>query len=256
MGASKGSVESMRDYIPSLLASPFGLANHLWAAITHPIQTSVELTRASIAFINFIREADLSKVGDLVPELKALCKDWDKLNPLERGSAAGYVFTKYGTEILLPVGIAKGVKVYHELRRAEKIMALETLAASPAHKKELIELSTRWAEVRKEAFAHYRIEMDKQGKHILGHRNYDPSDIKSIFFHPSPNILLDKHAGTGRKKHGSGGWGEPGYKELVDFGEPIGYHVNIKTGEKTLTTKGTIHYSKKGAHIVPAHPTE
>jgi hypothetical protein len=38
--------------------------------------------------------------------------------------------------------------------------------------------------------------------------------------------------------------GTPGYKELVDFGELIGYHVNEITGTKTPTPWGTIHYSK------------
>ena len=44
----------------------------------------------------------------------------------------------------------------------------------------------------------------------------------------------------------------PGYKEVVDFKEHIGIWKN-KT-ESLPTTKGTIHYAKDGAHIVPAHP--
>ena len=44
--------------------------------------------------------------------------------------------------------------------------------------------------------------------------------------------------------------GSPNYKEIVDFGEFIGYDVD-KKGIKTATTWGKIHYSKKGAHIVP-----
>lgn len=44
------------------------------------------------------------------------------------------------------------------------------------------------------------------------------------------------------------------FNELVDFKEQIGFWSN-KGGTETLpTTKGVIHYSKDGAHIIPAHP--
>jgi hypothetical protein len=48
--------------------------------------------------------------------------------------------------------------------------------------------------------------------------------------------------------------GAPGYKEMVSFGEHIGYDVNPRTGEKLATTWGIIHYAKDGIHIVPARP--
>jgi len=43
-------------------------------------------------------------------------------------------------------------------------------------------------------------------------------------------------------------------KERVNFGKVIGEHVSKETGVKTQTTWGKIHYSKKGAHIVPSKP--
>jgi hypothetical protein len=52
------------------------------------------------------------------------------------------------------------------------------------------------------------------------------------------------------------GPGAPGYKEVVNFGELIGYDVNPRTGEKIATAWGIIHYAKDGAHIVPARPRE
>lgn len=50
-----------------------------------------------------------------------------------------------------------------------------------------------------------------------------------------------------------GNFGEPGYQEIIDFGEPIGYNVG-KDGTQTLTSWGKVHYSKDGAHIVPTFP--
>lgn len=43
-------------------------------------------------------------------------------------------------------------------------------------------------------------------------------------------------------------------REVVDFQEIIGKYVDPSTGKSYDTTMGTIHYSKEGAHIVPARP--
>ncbi len=76
---------------------------------------------------------------------------------------------------------------------------------------------------------------------------------RSIFEHPEPQRLLNDFAGKGTPTNGR----VPGaldYREFVDFGEFIGYHVDQKTGIKTATTCGEIRYSKSGAHIVPVLP--
>lgn len=44
-------------------------------------------------------------------------------------------------------------------------------------------------------------------------------------------------------------------RELVDFGEIIGYHICMDNpAAKNPTTRGIIHYGKEGAHIIPANP--
>ena len=51
--------------------------------------------------------------------------------------------------------------------------------------------------------------------------------------------------------------GSMGYRELVDFGEVIGFHFSKKPPHiRTKTSFGQIHYAKDGVHIVPAHPNE
>jgi len=59
--------------------------------------------------------------------------------------------------------------------------------------------------------------------------------------------LLDDFAGKGQPV-GNVPRGQPGFKERVDFGQVIG-EINGQP-----TTKGIIHYSKDGAHLVPANP--
>lgn len=48
--------------------------------------------------------------------------------------------------------------------------------------------------------------------------------------------------------------GSISYKEIVNFGEVIGYAIDKETGAQTATTWGKIHYGKKGLHIVPVNP--
>lgn len=102
-----------------------------------------------------------------------------------------------------------------------------------------------------------KITEAKQGKHIVGHRNYEELVMRgknpSIFEHTDPQKLLTEYGGTGVK-----GWrcfetviGFDGYVEIVDFKQFIGYSVEELTGIKTATTMGKIHYAKDGAHIVP-----
>jgi hypothetical protein len=92
------------------------------------------------------------------------------------------------------------------------------------------------------------LEAAKQGKHIPTHNNYIPG--RSPFTHPDPQGLLNRFAGTGQAVAGVAG--QPGFRERVNFGQVIG-QIEVN-GVLTNTTKGIIHYSKAGAHIVPAHP--
>lgn len=65
--------------------------------------------------------------------------------------------------------------------------------------------------------------------------------------------IVDKFAGTGMRTIDLPA-GSPGYQEIVNFGEFIGYSINLDTGEKIATTWGKIHYAKDGVHVVPTRP--
>ncbi len=90
------------------------------------------------------------------------------------------------------------------------------------------------------------VHSGRQGKHIVGHNNYQKG--KSVFNGTTADAqnLIKKYSGTGRKQGAN--------KEIVDFKKTIGKYVDPTTGKSYDTTMGTIHYSKDGAHIVPARP--
>ena len=97
------------------------------------------------------------------------------------------------------------------------------------------------------------IEEGKQGKHILGHNNYIEGrsyltiDVKEL------QSLVNKYAGTGElQRDRQGHWN---HKEVVATGKKIGVYKDLK-GNELSTDIATIHYSKKGVHVVPAKPKE
>ncbi|GEM_PF-6949751 len=94
------------------------------------------------------------------------------------------------------------------------------------------------------------IHWAKQDKHIPTKKGFIPG--RSELTHPDPQGLLNSGAGTGTTYRGTSG--QPGGKEVVDFGQTIGYWVDKNTGARLPTTKGTIHYGGTGSHIIPAYP--
>ncbi|WP_368196739.1 T7SS effector LXG polymorphic toxin [Bacillus pumilus] len=98
-----------------------------------------------------------------------------------------------------------------------------------------------------------KVKPGAQEKHIPDAPNYKQEVAngrpnKSIFNgdNQTAQELLDKFAGKGTKI------GE--HKERVDFGQVIGKYYDKDTGKYVETTRGLIHYSKNGAHIVPSEP--
>jgi cell wall assembly regulator SMI1 len=147
------------------------------------------------------------------------------------------------------------MKSYRELKRANDILTFEAMAISERNKS-LIKLeAAKKAQARKEILqnGNLKIQPDKQGKHLIDHKNYIPSDKKSVLAHPNPQRLVDEFAGKGMKATGLPP-GAPGYLEVVNFGEFIGYAIDRDTGEKIATSWGKIHYAKDGVHIVPTKP--
>jgi tetratricopeptide (TPR) repeat protein len=253
-GGANGVKEASSEFLPSIYNSLCGVGNFLWLTVAHPIETPRQLVASTREFCNYLRTCDKAELAELlVPEMYELIVKWDELKDIRRGELMGYSLGKYGLDILLPVAAVKGVKylkTYQEIRKAEKLCTLKTLAGSPKSKEALTQAVANWQNRRQAWAANVKLIKDQQTKHIPGSWNYRGE--RSIFTHSNPEKLLKENAGKGQKIRGHPG--KPDYRERVDFEEHIGYHVDKITKEKTATTVGTIHYSKEGAHIVPARP--
>lgn len=91
-----------------------------------------------------------------------------------------------------------------------------------------------------------KLHNGQQGKHLIGHNNYIPGRSILTITLEHAQKLVETYAGTGI-------WWRPN-KETIDFHEIIGIWVDPRGSGGLLTTIGTIHYGKKGCHLVPAHP--
>lgn len=97
-----------------------------------------------------------------------------------------------------------------------------------------------------------KVKPGAQEKHIPDAPNYKQEIAngkkKSIFYGDNKKAqeLLDKYAGTGHIPSKG--------REVVKFDHKIGKAYDLETGKYLETDRGTIHYSKDGAHIVPTKP--
>ncbi len=260
-GIARGAGESTLEFIPSIVGAVRGLGNGLWALVQNPAQISQDFLDAAVQCIGFIKAHSTSAIlQEMVPELKELVQNYDQLDDFEAGNLIGHVIGKFGMDIFLSKESVVLIKAARDLKAADRLMTLEALA-SPSKTREVISVAEKHRLFREDSLrkGSLKIHEGKQGKHIVGHPNYE--DIvkrkllpkPSIFEHPDPNRLLRDFAGTGIKMNGDIPF-TSGYVEVVDFKEFVGYVVVPNTKEKIATTMGKIHYAKDGAHIVPYTP--
>jgi tetratricopeptide (TPR) repeat protein len=256
-----GAGESAIEFIPSMLSTLRGLGGGLWALTKDPVGASKEFVHAAIQCIEYLKShSSATLIQNLVPELKELIQNYDQIEDFHKGTLIGHVIGKYGMDIFLAKEGATMVKAYRDLKRANQVMTLEALASPGKTSAILAEADKRWTRIHLEALRNGEIKINpqKQGGHIVGHPKYQErltrNENPSIFEHPDPNRLIREHAGTGikdRRALRGDLSGMPGYIEIVDFKEFIGYAVDKETRIRTPTTTGKIHYAKDGVHIVP-----
>ncbi len=72
---------------------------------------------------------------------------------------------------------------------------------------------------------------------------------RSILSKDAQGLLNDFHSGSIKSSQVINNT-----KIRVDFGNTIGTYINPQTGQAIPTTKGIIHFSQSGAHIIPCAP--
>lgn len=93
------------------------------------------------------------------------------------------------------------------------------------------------------------IHFGRQAKHMPGQPNFDSTKSPITISITAIQNLVEHRAGTGYFIPNS-------HKEIVDFATTIGMYYPVNGGRPLPTRYGTVHYSKHGAHVVPANPNQ
>lgn len=89
---------------------------------------------------------------------------------------------------------------------------------------------------------------EKQSRHFKDSRDYKQGKSYLTITEDRISELILQKSGTGVIHIGNN---KQQIKEVIDFDEVIGVDINNKTGIETKTTRGTVHYSNTGTHLVP-----
>jgi tetratricopeptide (TPR) repeat protein len=250
----QGASEAAVDFVPSLCSTAYGIGETLWITTQHPIESSRNFAKVcnemSDCIVDYCKKIDWNALENCIDQMKYLCDNFSQLSPADKGQLIGYAIGKYGVEILGGGVTFKGLAAFKNLKNANRICNLEAMIISSKNKEAVISSALKHATERENFFKNIKYNFDAHNKHIFDHNDYKLQ--RSIWLHKDPEGLLEKFAGKGHVERGSPG--HFGYKETVDFKETIGIWKNAEGTIELPTTRGTIHYGKKGAHIVPANP--
>jgi len=249
-----GGKDGALDFFPSLCRSARGIGNALWAFVEHPIDTTTNFCNECYELgqitAEYCQAFDWKTAEGYVDEVKQLCEEFDELSDAEKGHLIGYSIGKYGIEVFAGATSIKAYSAYKKVREANRICNLEAIIASSSNKETILSTAANHALQRDHYFKNVKYNFDAHNKHILGHNDY--REWRSIWTHPEPERLFREFAGKGLPHRGQPGM--PGYKENVDFKEVIGIWKDKEKIIELPTTRGELHYGKKGGHIVPIAP--
>lgn len=252
-GLKDGGLVALVDFFPSLCSTAYGIGQTLWAFGSHPVNFTFDFCNACYDICNnsvdLFNTIDKSKMEDYAIEMQMLYNKFAEYGDAEKGALFGYCIGKYGLDIVATTAAVKGISYLKKIKDANRVCTMESMLLSQSNKENLTALAANQFERRQSFFNSVRLHVDKQNKHVTTAHNYIQG--KSILTHPDPESLLKKFAGKGTPIQNRK-IGNPDYREKVDFGEFIGYHIDKNTGIQTPTNFGEIRYSSDGgAHIVP-----
>jgi tetratricopeptide (TPR) repeat protein len=136
-GFLQGTMVGVRDageqLVPSLLQSLRGVSNGIWCFACEPLDVTVELLESVNAFIDYVESHTVEENLEVaVPEVSHLLMQWKVLSPSQRGYKTGYIFGKYGTDIILPGKALSSVRRLRNFKRATTISTLEQCTSTDA----------------------------------------------------------------------------------------------------------------------------
>ena len=190
-------------------------------------------------------QAEFDRKSVLLKEQEAKIKDFTHQTGLYRDRAREQVSSFYNLQKKFQLSFNKSVS--QKVVMANK-KNLDFLAENAIIKEE------EKQKIREKILANefpLELNVGNQNKHITTSHSFNPEDKKSYIFGDleTAQELVNKYHGTGdirlTKKNK---WTN---KEFITVNEDIGMVFNEETGNYEPTNIFSIHYGKKGTHIVP-----
>ncbi len=203
-GTLRGGQEGLTEFIPSLITSLKMLGSGVWAFVQNPVEISSEFANAVYDIVESVQSfEDFSSI--LIPELKDLVSNWEEMSSFQKGGSCGHIIGKYGIDILLPLGVAKGGKAFVKLRQASAVHVFESYVKTETNalqlqKKAQLALARRTGQLKNAAYAEIedrkitKYALEKSGKsngfrEILG---YNESNWEELQDSIKKGILKNK----------------------------------------------------------------
>lgn len=190
-------------------------------------------------------QAEFNRKSVLLKRQEAALKDFTHQTGLARDRAREQVPAHFDKTQNKVVSFNKSV--------SQKAVWANKKALQKENERSIIIAQERERALREIGTEKYPLEINvgNQNKHIKDSHSYTQSGEKSYIYGDleTAQELVNKYSKTGTLKFcDSGKWTN---KEFIELENNIGVVVDEKTKEETLTNYFSIHYSKKGTHIVP-----
>ncbi len=175
----------------------------------------------------FAKEA--AKIKEKQANYNAFCKETGRTKRLDRTQV--YAYNK-----------SVSSKATAAVKRVEKAKA----AKQESEKKKKAEIRER---IRSDETPK-QLNSGNQNKHIVGSKGYQEGRSYIYGDLSAAQDIVNQRAGTGEIRLND--HGEWNHKEFVTLDHDISVYINPQSGEHYPTNTVSIHYGKKGTHIVPA----
>lgn len=177
---------------------------------------------------------------------EAKIKDFTKQTGLIRDRSREQVSAHFDT--------AKGKVVSFNKSVSQKAILANKRALQIAEERRIIKVQERERALREIGTEKYPLTLNvgNHNKHIVTSHSYDIAMKKSYLYGDlqTAQELVNLYSKTGELKFSqTGNWKQ---KEVITANTDVGVVVNPKNGTEQTTNRFTIHYGKKGTHIVPA----
>ncbi len=134
LAAISSSKESLKNFVPSLCNTIYGMGAALWTFGEHPVDTVNELAAISYEFGNeiykLLKNIDKEYLDQCDEKLRDFFLNFNQLDDKKKGEALGNFIGTYGVDFVTGILTTKGAHYASKLKRANQVCNLETYATS------------------------------------------------------------------------------------------------------------------------------